>query len=537
MIPNNQFIRARFRAMHGLTAVVVMATAISAFGVAVASTNGNHRAATSSAQHAAPAGFGSFFDTTRPARLRVRDAGHSIELGTRFKAERNGRIHGVRFWKPASSTGKHVAHLWSRDGHRLAKAVFVNETARGWQQVRFSRPVRIRAHRVYIVSYRSTSGTYVETRNYQKQPRSDLLSFAGARPGVLRPAGHATRMDRQYWVDVLYKRRHRHRTPRPSPTVTPSPTESSTPTQSPSGSPIPSNTCKPVPSACGYPDQTNTGPAPGTTFVQVPAQQTSGPGWTWNESWDLIVVHGANAVLNGLEVRGGALIDAPGVTLSNSRLSACGGESDGDVVAVRYRPQDGLNGASARIIHNELNGSPAGCNHRARSGVRDTYGLAPDVLVDGNNIYGTGNGVTLEYQGLVQNNWVHDLGHLAGDHHSGISTHGNAVGLTVRHNTVLLHGASYPGGGGLSGALTIYSDFGHAQNVTLQDNFISGGSYVIYGGNSGNQSGSPATNIKIIGNRFVCGDWIYGPLAAFSGSSPGNEWSGNFCDGTGKIVT
>ena len=86
----------------------------------------------------------------------------------------------------------------------------------------------------------------------------------------------------------------------------------------------------------------------------------------------------------------------------------------------------------------------------------------------------------------------------------------------------------------MSGALTVYSDFAHAQNVTLEDNLISGGSYVIYGGDSGDASDSygPATNIKIRSNRFVCGDWLYGPLAAFSKSSSGNEFTGNVCDVT-----
>jgi hypothetical protein len=159
------------------------------------------------------------------------------------------------------------------------------------------------------------------------------------------------------------------------------------------------------------------------------------------------------------------------------------------------------------------------------------------MLVDGNNISGTGNGITTEYSATVVNNWIHDLGHVAGDHHSGISTHGDAQQIMVRHNTVLLHGQKFAGGGGVSGALTVYSDFGHAQNFTAQDNLISGGSYVVYGGNSGDDYQTPSTNVKFLDNRFVCGDWLYGPVAAFSASSPGNEWSGNFCDQTGNRVS
>lgn len=293
--------------------------------------------------------------------------------------------------------------------------------------------------------------------------------------------------------------------------------------------------CAPSPSACGYPDASNTGPRK-RHLRQVPGQLTSGRGWSWSPTYGGIVVTGAGAVLKRLNVAGAVVIDAPHVTLQDSVVAACGGEDDSDVVAVRVRPEDGLNGSHARIIHNKLLGTPAGCDHRSRSGVRDVYGDAVDVRVARNDISGTGNGVTLEYVGVVRSNWVHDLGHLAGDHHSGISTHGGALKMKIRHNTVLLYGQQFPDGGGLSGAITVYSDFGHAQNTTITDNFISGGAYVIYGGNSGDDYSSPSTNIKIFGNRFVCGDWDYGPVAAFTPTSTGNEWSGNFCDGSGRAV-
>ncbi len=295
------------------------------------------------------------------------------------------------------------------------------------------------------------------------------------------------------------------------------------------------STCATVPSKCGYPDATNTGPSP-ARLTQVPAERTSGSGWVWNETYDTVFVSGRGAVLKGLDIAGGVVIDAPGVTLRDSRISSCGGDDDSDVVAVRYRPAENYRGARASIVDNQILGSPAGCTHRARSGVRDVFGAAPDVLVAGNDISGTGNGITIEHEGVVRDNWIHDLGHLPGDHHSGISTHGGARAVRIRHNTVLLHDQEFAGGGGVSGAVTVYSDFGHAQNVMIRNNLISGGSYVVYGGNSGDSYSSPATRIRIIKNRFVCGDWLYGPLAAFSLKGVGNKWSGNYCDGSGRRV-
>jgi hypothetical protein len=321
------------------------------------------------------------------------------------------------------------------------------------------------------------------------------------------------------------------------PSATLPPTVSATPTSTakPNGS-VPLG-CAGRPSSCGYPDSTNTGPAAGTSFVRVPADKRSGSGWAWSDNIDAVIVSGVGATLNGLDISGQVVIDAPNATISNSRIAACGGSDDNDVVAVRYKANDSTyRGSNARIIHNKIIGTPSGCSIRARSGVRDVYGEAPSIFVDGNDISGTGNGITTEYSATVVNNWVHDLGHVAGDHHSGISTHGGAQQITVRHNTVLLYGQKFAGGGGVSGALTVYADFGHAQNFTAQDNLISGGSYVVYGGNSGDSYRTPSTNVKFLDNRFVCGDWLYGPVAAFSTAAAGNEWSGNYCDQTGLSV-
>ena len=62
------------------------------------------------------------------------------------------------------------------------------------------------------------------------------------------------------------------------------------------------------------------------------------------------------------------------------------------------------------------------------------------------------------------------------------------------------------------------------------------GSYVVYGGESGNSYTTPATNVKFMSNRFRCGDWLYGAVAAFNPNSTGNVWTGNFCDQNGTTV-
>ncbi len=525
-----------------MTALAVLCMAVVAAGALVLDPDhGGSLAPRAAALTAAPAYRTIFGDQEPQGRMRSRPVSKPLVVGTRFVVGAAGTVHGARFWKVPGGAGRHVVGLWGPRGIRLATARVVGESRSGWQQVLFKKPVRVRTGRTYVVGYRSKRGDYAVTPRYRGRTATGVISLAGRRSGVTGP--RRTRTHHQFWVDALFvEGGKRSSTPSPGATQDPTqmtapvPAQPSVPAVTGTASPAPNAACKEVPSVCGYPDATNTGPAAGTVFVQVPSQATSGAGWAWNARYNAIFVKGSGAVLEALDIAGSVVIDAPNVTLRNSRVAACGGSDDSDVVAIRYRPQDGLLASGAQVLHNQINGSPTGCGRRARSGVRDVYGAAPGVLVDGNNVYGAGNGITIEHEGVVANNWVHTLGHEAGDHHSGISTHGGAIQVSFLHNTVLLHGQKFAGGGGISGALTVYSDFAHAQNVTLRDNFVSGGSYVIYGGNSGDGYTTPATNIKISGNRFACGDWLYGPVAAFDPRSAGNEWTGNYCDGTGVAV-
>ena len=74
-------------------------------------------------------------------------------------------------------------------------------------------------------------------------------------------------------------------------------------------------------------------------------------------------------------------------------------------------------------------------------------------------------------------------------------------------------------------------------NKTVENNFLAGGAYTIYGGTSPN---NPTSNIVIKGNRFgqqyyaLSGQ--YGPIAYFNPTSSGNSWSANIWDSTGGTI-
>lgn len=473
---------------------------------------------------------------TRPPRVDVEADPKSVELGTVFAPRADGQVLGIRYWSSSMTTEGHVGNLWDGDGSLLATADFDERTETGWRKVMFASPVEVSEGEKYTASYFAPEGNYSATVDSHEQSSSDMLAVV---PGVSGRYTYSststlptsTWRSSQYWVDVLFMPDGTSiPTPEPSPVPPPGPEPAD-----PATPPRRIN-CAPDPSACGYPDATNTGPQDGAPMTRVPQDRTSGDGWSYDSRNERVLVTGRGATLDRLDITGGVVIDAPDVTLSNSRVRACGSASESDVVALRVRPEEGFSGNGASIIDNVLDGLPDGCSFRARSGVRDIHGAAKDVLVDGNDISGTSNGITIEYEGLIQNNWVHDLAHAYADHHSGISTHGGAKQVTMRHNTVLLGYEEMSGKGGVSGAITNYADFAHSQNVTVEDNLISGGAYTVYGGNSGNEYSSPSTNIKIRLNRFVCGEWAYGPIASFDADSPGNVWSGNVCDGTNLAV-
>lgn len=152
--------------------------------------------------------------------------------------------------------------------------------------------------------------------------------------------------------------------------------------------------CAAVPSQCGYPDSMNTGPAPSTVYKRVPQDITSGTGWEWEANFGRLRVAGNGAVLNGLQVDGPVVIDAPNVTISNNVIKYC--NTEGDIIALRAgNIANGYNGNFATIRNNKLYCDQPTTN-RSRSGVRDVYGAAQGAQIIANDISGTGNGITLD---------------------------------------------------------------------------------------------------------------------------------------------
>jgi hypothetical protein len=111
-----------------------------------------------------------FQPTDAPLTPLHNDGSGPIEVGVKFRADRDGDITGIRFYKDAGNSGTHVGNLWSSSGTLLATATFTGETSSGWQQVLFSTPVAITANTTYIASYFSEDGNYSLTNPYFSGP-------------------------------------------------------------------------------------------------------------------------------------------------------------------------------------------------------------------------------------------------------------------------------------------------------------------------------------------------------------------------------
>ncbi len=164
-----------------------------------------------------------------PAQPQVASTA-AVEVGVKFRSEKDGFIDGVRFYKGTANTGTHIGSLWTATGSLLGEATFTNETSSGWQEVRFAQPVPVQAHTVYIASYYAPVGRYAADVGYFRDrevvnsplrlPSQGAINGNGAiraGHGFPIPGDPSPQHDTNYWVDVVFT----PNTPPPSPPPAP----------------------------------------------------------------------------------------------------------------------------------------------------------------------------------------------------------------------------------------------------------------------------------------------------------------------------
>jgi len=139
---------------------------------------------------------------------------NNVELGVKFTSDVAGSVTGVRFYKGSYNTGTHIGHLWTSSGTLLATVDFTNETASGWQQANFSKPVAIQAQTTYIISYYCPAGHYsadnwfFQNSAVNNVPLHALQNSSGNQNGVYRYGSSSFPNQSwdasNYWVDVVF---------------------------------------------------------------------------------------------------------------------------------------------------------------------------------------------------------------------------------------------------------------------------------------------------------------------------------------------
>ena len=274
--------------------------------------------------------------------------------------------------------------------------------------------------------------------------------------------------------------------------------------------------CVLEPSRCGYPDATNTGMAAGKAMRRVPQDVTSGPGWEW-DSRGWLDVRTDGAIIENLIVSGPIEAYGTNVTIRNNQLVVTG---DHWAVGLRHT-------VNATVANNDI-GVLGGT--RLAVAVKDIYSDDIGTQILRNNIVNVDTGIQMG-AGLIEGNYIHDMGIESGDHINGVTSNGATGQLTVRGNTILNRFDQ-------TDAIGLFQDFGVEANRLITGNLLAGGGYTIYGGD--NQRFGKTSNIKITNNRFSTvyfpnsGSW--GPVTAFDKTGTGNEWSGNIWDHNGSPV-
>lgn len=133
-------------------------------------------------------------DSDTPTVLTVDDS-NQVELGVKFKSNRDGFVSGIRFYKGEDNVGTHTGTLWSATGTELATATFGSESSTGWQEVRFGSRIPVTAGTMYVASYHS-SGFYSASPNalsndVVNSPLSGLASSSSGGNGLYRYGGRA----------------------------------------------------------------------------------------------------------------------------------------------------------------------------------------------------------------------------------------------------------------------------------------------------------------------------------------------------------
>ena len=138
------------------------------------------------------------FDFATPATVDSGDT-TAVELGVKFKADYDGTITGIRFYKAPANTGTHIGSLWTRRRHAPGPGdLHRTRRASGWQTVDVRQPrCRVTAGTTYVASLLRAQRPLL---GHQQRPRHGRRQPAAARPRQLHERQRRLRLRRDEHV-------------------------------------------------------------------------------------------------------------------------------------------------------------------------------------------------------------------------------------------------------------------------------------------------------------------------------------------------
>lgn len=241
---------------------------------------------------------------------------------------------------------------------------------------------------------------------------------------------------------------------------------------------------------------------PDATSAGVPA------GISLRQSGGLTVTT-AGAMIEGLNIVGQVVINAPNVTLRNCKVTS----NSFAVILIKDE-------ISRTLIKNcEIDGQGAG-----------GQGIAGQGTFVANNIHDCADGIDVRGNHTrIQDNFIHSMRGTENSHFDGIQADGKISDLIIEHNTVINEFAQ-------TSALMLDNYWGPIDNVRIENNLLIGGGYTVYLNEvgKGQPGGGPMTNVVFVNNVLGKGRWGYWDLRSQLGNRP--TLSGNLDRVSGRLL-
>lgn len=252
---------------------------------------------------------------------------------------------------------------------------------------------------------------------------------------------------------------------------------------------------------CGYPDPTTTGVPPGTRLTPSAGITVARPG----------------SVITNLDVTGSIAVNANDVVIRRSRVTSYGPTGHNVVIAP---------GVRGTVIEDT---TLRGVDPTGRPVQYGVINEGTDTIV-GRRLQMYNCSTCWAGPGTLEDSYVISDAVIAGAHYEPVYYGGRAGPLILRHNTLLNPHEQ-------TAVVFAGNDYGNQTGLTITQNLMAGGGFIIYGGAGNNPYGASTRDVTITDNRFSNRYWPHGGQYGVAASVNWSvtRWAGNRWDASGSL--